>query len=212
MATGQRHAEPVSIAVFARAPVPGRCKTRLIPTLGADGAAHLQRLMIERTIACALVAGVGPVSLWCTPDAAHPVFAGLGRDAPLQLCVQADGDLGARMLAAFEVQKNSPLLLIGTDCPALTTGHLQACADVLRDGHDAVFLPTEDGGYVLVGLRTPQPILFEAMPWSTDKVMAETRRRLQRAGLAWREPAMLWDVDTPADLERLRASGLMDLS
>jgi rSAM/selenodomain-associated transferase 1 len=211
MATGRHHAEPISIAVFARAPVPGRCKTRLIPTLGADGAARLHRRTIKRTIACALAADVGPVSLWCTPDAAHPAFVELGRDAPLQLCVQTEGDLGARMLAAFEAQKNTPLLLIGTDCPALTTGHLQACADVLRNGHEAVFLPTEDGGYVLVGLRTPRPALFEAMPWSTDEVMAETRRRLQRAGLAWREPAVLWDVDTHADLERLRVSGLMDL-
>jgi rSAM/selenodomain-associated transferase 1 len=211
MATGPRNADPVGIAVFARAPVPGQCKTRLVPALGAEGAARLHRRMIERTVAFALTAGVGPVSLWCTPDTAHPAFTELSRDTPVQLCVQSEGDLGARMLAAFEAQKNVPLLLIGTDCPALTTRHLQACADVLRDGYDAVFLPTEDGGYVLVGLRTAQAALFEAMPWSTDKVMAETRRRLQRAGLAWREPATLWDVDTPADLERLRASGLMDL-
>jgi glycosyltransferase A (GT-A) superfamily protein (DUF2064 family) len=74
-----------------------------------------------------------------------------------------------------------------------------------------VFLPTEDGGYVLVGLRNPQPALFDAMPWSTADVMPETRRRLAQLGLAWREPAVMWDVDTPADLARLRTSGLMPL-
>jgi glycosyltransferase A (GT-A) superfamily protein (DUF2064 family) len=63
----------------------------------------------------------------------------------------------------------------------------------------------------LVGLRAPQPALFDAMPWGTARVMQDTRRRLEQAGLRWREPYTLWDVDTPADLVRLRAAGLMTL-
>ena len=209
MATGQRSAEAIGIAVFARAPVAGACKTRLIPALGADGAAALHARMIDRTIACARTAAVGPVSLWCTPDTTHPAFT---RFNDISLHLQSGDGLGARMLAAFQAQPpGAPLLLIGTDCPALTTDHLRACADGLRDGCDAVFLPTEDGGYVLVGLRAPQPDLFSAMPWSTDQVMPLTRQRLERLGLRWREPAVLWDVDTPEDLARLRVSGLMDV-
>ena len=208
MAIDRRNADDVGIAVFARAPVAGGCKTRLIPALGADGAAALHARMIARTVACARDAAVGPVSLWCTPDTAHPAFQ---RFTNVSLHLQTGDGLGARMLAAFAAQPpGAPLLLIGTDCPALAAEHLRACADDLRDGADAVFLPTEDGGYVLIGLRTPQPELFSDMPWSTDRVMALTRQRLERLGLRWNEPATLWDVDTPEDLLRLRASGLMD--
>ncbi len=202
-----------AIAIFARAPVAGQCKTRLIPLLGADGAAELHRRMIVRTVSSALAAGIGPVALWCTPGTAHPAFDALRRDHGIALHPQTGDGLGERMLAAFQAQPaGRPLLLIGTDCPALTAAHLRACADALQAGDDAVFLPTEDGGYFLVGLRAPQPNLFTAMPWSTDQVMPTTRRRLQDAGLRWREPATLWDVDTPADVARLRASGLMDIT
>ena len=114
------------------------------------------------------------------------------------------------MLAALAAA-NGPALLIGTDCPALTADHLRAAADVLRAGSDAVLIPAEDGGYVLIGARVPHPALFDAMPWGTAGVMAETRRRLVALGLSWREPATLWDVDVPADLERLRVAGWQDL-
>jgi rSAM/selenodomain-associated transferase 1 len=208
MATGRQVADMAGIAVFARAPVPGQCKTRLAPVLGTGGAADLHRRMMMRTVACALDSGVGPVALWCTPDTTHRAFQAFGSGVARHR--QAGGDLGARMLAAFAARPpGAPLLLIGADCPVLAADHLRACAAALRDGDDAAFLPTEDGGYCLVGLREPRPELFKSMPWSTDRVMPETRRRLVRAGLRWREPALLWDVDTPADLQRLRASGLM---
>lgn len=195
------------IAILARAPVAGQCKTRLIPVLGADGAADLHRRMMARTVDHALAAGIGPVTLWCTPDTTHAAFSAHRERVALR--AQTGGDLGARMLAAFEAERGTPLLLIGTDCPVLTVDHLRTCAAALHAGNDAVFLPTEDGGYCLVGLREPRPALFDAMPWSTDRVMPETRRRLVRTGLRWQEPALLWDVDTPDDLTRLRASGLM---
>lgn len=197
--------EPVEIAVFAKAPVPGYAKTRLIPALGAEGAAALQGRFIARTVATALAAGLGPVTLWCAPDCAHPAFAALRGTVALRR--QAEGDLGSRMAAAFEAAPR-PLLLVGTDCPILTPGHLRSCATALRD-HDAVFLPVEDGGYVLVGLRRPVAGIFAGMTWSTPAVMAETRARLRGLGLSWTEPATLWDVDEIADLDRCRALGLV---
>src|SRR5262249_9448492 len=126
------------------------------------------------------------------------------------LARQGDGDLGTRMLAAVAAA-NTPALVIGTDCPALTSDHLRAAADVLRGGADAVVIPTEDGGYALIGIRAPATALLPAMHWSAPSVMAETRRRLRALGLTWQEPVTLWDVDLPEDLERLREIGLYHL-
>jgi rSAM/selenodomain-associated transferase 1 len=202
---------PVPVAIFAKAPLPGLAKTRLIPRLGAEGAADLQRRLLRRTVETAMAARLGPVSLWCMPSRDHPVFSACRDEWGLSLHEQKGEDLGARMLDAFAVLcAERPALLVGTDCPALTVAALRAAATALRTGMDAVFLPAEDGGYVLVGLRRPAPWLFEAMPWGTERVMAETRQRLSRLGWRWAEPAVLWDVDRPEDIERLRDSGLVD--
>lgn len=200
-------AKAVAIAVLAKAPVAGLAKSRLIPALGADGAAQLQARLTERAVATATAAGLGPVTLWAAPDATHPLFAALRRQFGVALAGQPDGDLGDRMHAAIAAA-DGPALVIGTDCPALIPDHLRAAAQALRDC-DAVVIPAADGGYVLIGLRRPQPALFAAMEWSTAAVMADTRRRLRALGLSWRELDTLWDVDTPADLDRLQREGLL---
>jgi uncharacterized protein len=101
--------------------------------------------------------------------------------------------------------------VIGTDCPALQPAHLRAATEALAGGVDAVVVPVEDGGYALIGMREPQPALFTDMAWSTAGVMAETRRRLTHLSLSWREPARLWDVDLPEDVERMKREGLAAL-
>jgi rSAM/selenodomain-associated transferase 1 len=202
--------DPVAVAVLAKAPLPGFAKTRLIPALGADGAASLQARLVERAVATACAAVIGPVTVWATPDQSHPLFQAIGAHLGVALARQGDGDLGARMLAAIAAA-NAPALVIGTDCPALTSEHLRAAADVLRGGGDAVVIPTEDGGYALIGMRAPAHALFSDMHWSAPGVMDETRRRLRALGLTWQEPVTLWDVDLPEDLERLREIGLRHL-
>jgi uncharacterized protein len=201
--------EPVAVAVLAKAPLPGFAKTRLIPALGAEGAALLQARLVERAVATACAAVIGPVTLWTTPDENHPLFQAIGAHFGVALARQGDGDLGTRMLAAMAAA-NTPALVIGTDCPALTCEHLRAAADILR-GADAVVIPTEDGGYALIGMRAPARALFSDMQWSAPGVMEETRRRLSALGLTWQEPVTLWDVDLPEDLERLREIGLHHL-
>jgi rSAM/selenodomain-associated transferase 1 len=193
--------EPVGVAILAKAPVPGLAKTRLIPALGADGAAALQEKLILRTVEIACAAATGPVTLWTTPDPTHAVFRQAAARFALGVARQPDGDLGARMHAAFVAQ--SPALVIGTDCPVLTSGHLTEAAAALRQSLDAVVIPAEDGGYVLIGLSQPQAGLFDGMTWSTDTVMAETRTRIAALGLTSREFSPLWDVDRPEDLERM---------
>jgi uncharacterized protein len=201
--------EPVAVALLAKAPVAGFAKTRLIPALGPDCAAALQQRLIERAAATAAAAGIGPVTVWATPDEAHPIFQALrGRGAALAR--QGAGDLGRRMLAALAAAAG-PCLVIGTDCPALAADHLRTAANILRDGSDVVIVPAEDGGYALIGMRKPEPALFTDMRWSTPGVMQETRRRLRRLDLTWQEPVTLWDLDRPEDLARLRELGLDDL-
>ncbi|HUI94719.1 MAG TPA: TIGR04282 family arsenosugar biosynthesis glycosyltransferase [Xanthobacteraceae bacterium] len=204
------NAEPVAVAILAKAPLPGFAKSRLAPALGADRAAALQARFIERAVATARAANVGPVTLWATPDREHPAFQTLAALFGVALARQPDGDLGLRMLAALDAARG-PALVIGTDCPALAPDHLRAAAAALAGGVDAVVVPVEDGGYALIGMREPEPRLFADMPWSTACVMAETRRRLTRLDLSWREPARLWDVDLPEDLRRLEREGLASL-
>lgn len=200
--------EPVAIAVLAKAPVAGFAKTRLIPALGPERAALLQARLIERAVDTACAAGTGPVTVWATPDETDPTFQTLRMRHDVALARQGDGDLGARMLAALAAT-DGPTLVIGTDCPALTRQHIRIAANVLREA-DVVVCPAEDGGYVLIGMRTPLPALFAGMPWSSDDVMAETRRRMRRHKLTWQEPVTLWDVDLPDDLPRLRGLDRLD--
>ncbi|HLK83069.1 MAG TPA: TIGR04282 family arsenosugar biosynthesis glycosyltransferase [Xanthobacteraceae bacterium] len=199
--------EGVAVAILAKAPLPGLAKTRLVPALGAAGAAALQARFITRAVTTARSAAIGPVTLWATPDLHHPLFQTIAGELGVALATQPEGDLGPRMMAALAAA-GGPAIVVGTDCPALTPEHLRAAGQALVDGIDAVIIPVDDGGYGLIGLRRPQPALFEGMTWSTSSVMAETRRRLARLALSWREPARLWDVDEPADLDRLASAGL----
>lgn len=197
-----------TIVVLAKAPRPGLAKTRLIPALGADGAARLAGWLLERTMHAALASGVGPVELCAAPDTTHPAVAAWGAQPGVRLAAQGEGDLGARMARAFErvLVDAGAALLIGTDAPRLDAAVLRRAAQALA-GHDAVFVPAHDGGYALVGLRRPAPMLFEAMPWSTDQVMARTRERLRALGLAHVELDAVHDIDAPADLVHLQGLG-----
>jgi rSAM/selenodomain-associated transferase 1 len=199
--------EQVAVGVLAKAPILGFAKTRLIPVLGAEAAAALQGRLIERAVATACAAATGPVTLWTTPDDSHPVFRRVAASARVATARQVDGDLGARMLAAIAAA-GGPALVIGVDCPALAPLHIREAAEILRNGADAVVIPVEDGGYALIGMRRPQAALFGRIRWGESDVMQVTRARLRELGWIWREPVTLWDVDVPADLDRLAQSGL----
>ena len=192
------------VIVMAKAPVAGYAKTRLIPALGADGAAQLAQRLLRHAVAQALAAGIGPVELCCAPDARHAVFTELASDTRVTLSEQGEGDLGARMARALQraLATHERAVLIGTDAPALDAVVLRAARDRLAD-HDAVLCPAFDGGYTLIGLRRAEPSLFEAMPWSTPEVLSITRERLRAAGLHHAELAPLHDIDEPADLVHL---------
>ena len=195
------------VAVMAKAPVAGAAKTRLIPALGAAGAAALAERLLDHAVAQAAAAAAeqGQVTLWATPDASHPAFVRATRRHGLKLAVQGDGDLGARMAQVF-AGVSSPLLLMGTDAPALDAAMLRRAGAALQSSA-VVFVPAHDGGYALVGLRQPTPALlqtlFAGMAWSHAQVMAITRTRLVAAGVLHAELPPVADIDEPADLVHL---------
>lgn len=191
--------------MFAKAPQPGRVKTRLVPLLGEQRAARLHARMVESTLRLAAQARFARVELHCAPHARHPVFAALARRYRLTLRAQGRGDLGARMLRACErlLRTANAVVLIGTDCPVLRVADLHAAARALQGGADAVLSPAEDGGYALIGLRRVSPRLFSGLEWGSDSVLRETRTRLRELGWRWRELRTVWDVDRPEDYARL---------
>ena len=181
------------IALFARFPVPGRAKTRLIPALGETRAAALHRKLVEMTVAAARASGLAYELRFTGAD--HDDFARwLGDDVPLVL--QGEGDLGDRLRRV-----PAPMLLIGSDCPDLSAAHLTRAAGVLATA-PAVIGPAADGGYWLLGLARTMPHCFESISWGTATVAAETRERLADEGITPFELETLHDCDRPDDLAR----------
>lgn len=200
-----------ALLVFAKAPLAGAVKTRLIPLLGAEGAAALHCRLITQALATARAATADALTLWCAPDTAHPFLQSAARHYGAELHAQCGTDLGARMAHAFvtTLQATKYAICIGADCPALTAQYLRDAAAALRAGNAAVFVPAEDGGYALIGLSHFVPQLFTDMPWGEPSIMAQTRMRMRESGLRWQELPTLWDVDRPEDYHRLQRSGLL---
>lgn len=193
-----------AILVFAKAPVAGLAKTRLIPSLGVQGAARLARRMLDETLAASIEADIGPVTICCTPDIDHPAFADAVQRYGVTLADQNEGDLGERMSQALSstLQMQDAAIVVGTDCPALDAACLRRAASALQTSA-AVFAPATDGGYVLAGLTRPMPSLFEGVAWSTDVVMDQTRKRLAQLGVIATELPSMRDIDVPVDLKHV---------
>lgn len=191
--------------VFARAPQPGRAKTRLVARLGAWGAARLQARLTGNAIRTARAAGVGPVELHVVPSRRHAFFQRIGRGMAVR--EQKGADLGERMHGAIaaSLRRYRGVILIGTDCPSLREEHVRGAARWLMGGYDAVLAPAEDGGYGLIGLRRVSPALFQGIEWGEADVYARTAAKLRAGCFRWRTLPTIWDVDRPEDLERLRS-------
>lgn len=190
-----------TLILLAKAPLPGRCNSRLHGRLGPRGAARMQRWLIQDRLRCAAATGY-PVELHVTPDLRHPQFL-RARRMGLRVRRQRGRDLGPRMRQA---QAQRPAVLIGTDCPALGRAGLRSALEQVAQGR-AVCIPARDGGYVLLGLPRACPAMFHAIDWGSSRVMAQTRRQLRRLEFPALEPAALADLDTAADYLRERRAG-----
>ena len=196
-----------ALVVFARAPEAGRVKTRLARELGEAAALAAYREL--GALVLGAVSGLPDCDtvVSYTPADREPLMrAWLGPDARYE--PQCDGDLGARMLGAIGARCRSGarrVLVIGTDCPEVSSGLIETAFGLL-DRADAVFGPTADGGYYLVGMKRPIRDLFEAIPWSTAATFSTT---LVRATAAALEVALLderRDIDTAEDWRRWQSA------
>ena len=179
------------LSIFARLPVPGKVKTRLIPALGEEGAARLYARLLAQTVEVARESGLD-FELRVTGGEVAAFHALFGSD--VAVVDQGEGDLGAKM-----ARVEAPALLIGSDCPGVTAPLLRAAAGALEDRR-VVLGPANDGGYYLIGFSEPVPYLFDAMEWSTPSVLPETLRRLAERGMGPAVLPELADIDTAEDL------------
>ena len=195
---------PVRIVIFAKAPLPGEVKTRLIPALGETGAARLAGEMLRATIAEAMAAGVGTPELCATPHPDDPQWRPFLPGAEIRMTDQGNGDLGERLARAAErvISAGEAILLIGADCPALDRHKLRSAAAALA-ACDVIIHPALDGGYALLGLSRFDASVFEGIRWSGPTVAADTIRRIGALGWPLSIGETLRDIDVPTDLDAL---------
>ncbi len=202
------HAGRARIIVFTRYPRPGETKTRLIPALGAPGAARLHRRLAEHAVACARKAAricACDVEICCDGSDHSTVTRWLG--GGLLFTPQGHGDLGERMrhaVAQALADGAGRVVLIGTDVPGLSAGVLTRALRLLRT-QDLILGPSKDGGYYLVGLRRMAWELFAGIPWGTEGVLHATLAKARELALETALVDTLGDVDRPEDLVHLEA-------
>ena len=185
--------------------MPGAVKTRMCPPLSPDEAASLHGSLVMDAVERTRSLRGFDVFLACTPNMDHPFFQTLAARHRLRLCDQAGEDLGQRMdhaLTAAFTHGYAYALLVGTDVPNLAARHYQRAKALLQTA-DVVLGPTTDGGYYLVGAKHPVPALFADIPWSTGRVLAQSRARAERAGLVVGLLDTERDLDTFDDLRAL---------
>jgi uncharacterized protein len=196
------------LIIFARAPVPGKAKTRLTPPLTPAEAARLaEAFLLDEVETYAGVPGL-QVSVAFTPVAAAPTFRRLLGDAMIPwMAPQSPGNLGNRLRTAFASACPTwwPVAIIGSDSPDLPPALLEeAFRSLEEDEADVVLGPAVDGGFYLIAARQAHPELFRDIPWSTPGVLAATVERAEEARLRLRLLPVWEDVDTADDLRRLR--------
>jgi len=196
------------LLVFTRAPVPGQTKTRLIPLLGAQGAAEFHQTVLQSTLAEADASDFRTLEIWCAAENDHPFLKQCSLDYSCAIKIQQGDDLGERMHHATDatLSENTCVVLIGSDCPAITTDVLNQAHQHFSDGKDAVIGPASDGGYYLIGLKEPDSRIFHDITWGEGDVAERTRQNFAVLGLDYVELEELPDIDTPEDYQRYISS------
>ncbi|OED40627.1 hypothetical protein AB833_11170 [Chromatiales bacterium (ex Bugula neritina AB1)] len=192
------------LQIFAKYPEPGKVKTRLIPTLGAQRASELQMALLKDLLM--RVHGVVDCELWGDAAADLPHYRCLIRDYSLGFRRQPDGDLGQRMewAVASGLRRQRIPILVGSDCPLMSAEVIVSMMQVLgQEGVDAAMVPALDGGYVAMGLKIKHHSLFRGIEWGCDSVAGQTLLNMRRSGLVCEVLEPLFDIDTASDLHLL---------
>mgnify|MGYP000035123756 CR=1 FL=1 len=196
--------EDVCLCVFARAPVWGKVKTRLMRYMDAESACQLHRQLIDECLSRTVTKDLWSSRLWST-DTEDEFIATMSKNYSMSLHKQQGSDLGQRMAHAVKatLQSYRHVVLIGTDCPGLDAGYIETVLQHLQAGADCVLGPAEDGGYVMLALSAYDDSLFDDIEWGSSRVLAATRQRIKSLGWQCHEMPVLWDVERPEDYERL---------
>ena len=192
------------ILLFAKAPVEGKVNTRLIADIGVQAATQLQHDLIVQRLLMLTQANLCAVSLMCSPDVQDDYFVQCKKQYPVTLLQQSGADLGKRMLNGIRqaLQQYRYCIVIGTDAPALDEVLISQAIERLKAGSEVVFVPAEDGGYVLVGLQKPYEFLFQGIRWGSAEVMQQSRHKLKKNSISFNELATCWDIDRVEDYQR----------
>jgi rSAM/selenodomain-associated transferase 1 len=195
------------ILLFAKAPIAGRVNTRLIPDIGVEEATSLQNSLIHQRLSMLSKAKLSQVILMCALDIQHECFVSCAQKYPVQLVAQSGRNLGERMFNGISaaLQTYKYCVVIGTDAPALDEVLIEQAIKILRSDTEVVFVPAEDGGYVLLGMRHAHDVLFKDIDWGSAEVMQQSRHKLKMVNIPFRELASCWDVDRLEDYQRYLA-------
>lgn len=195
------------LILFAKTPVTGRAKTRLISDLGERGAARLAEALIRESVRRAVDAWPGPVRLQVWPETRHGCFGEIQRAHGIAVSLQSEGDLGVKMFEALNeaYRRGVAAAVMGCDVPHCPPETLRTSHAFLTQGRSVVG-PSADGGYYLIGINPPHPDCFDRIRWGGDRVFDTTLKRAAAAGIDLIVMQQLNDLDTASDIEALRAS------
>lgn len=192
------------LIVFAKPPIAGLAKTRLIPQLGAEGAAELHSQLVMHTLVNLINPAQWETQLWCSTEINHNFFQKCHKIYQVNRRLQIGNKLGDRMYHAMltSLESYDNVCLIGTDCPVLDKPVIEQAFSRLKNV-DMVFNPAEDGGYVLVSAKKLDEKIFQKVTWGTDAVMRQTKDNAKEKNFQLALLPTLWDVDVPEDLLKL---------
>ena len=192
------------ILIFTKAPVPGKCKTRLIPCLGEEGAAKLQERLINKIINDLDDFQLCPFEIWQSETTNYFTERVLKLKNNIEIHTQSGNNLGQRMSNALNdgLKRSTKLIIIGSDCIDYSKHYLTTALLALSK-QQIVIGPAYDGGYVLIGATSFYPDIFKDICWGTEYVFEQTIQKLTLLGLEFTQLNRLHDIDTPNDLERI---------
>ena len=193
------------LLIFTKAPVLGEVKTRLQPDYSPEQSLELHKKLVVNTLTSVSHSAEFDIDLCCTPNRQHLFFLDCEKRFPIQLNDQLGDDLGERMAFAFSsaLQLYEKVIVIGTDCPEIDEQYIKDALNALDD-FDSVIGPAEDGGYVLLGLKSFSPELFSGISWGSDTVFKQTKKVLSDLSWSCHELSIMHDLDRPEDLHRYK--------